>query len=105
VIPKGRIEADQTAGETALMEAWEEAGLTGVLRRQPVGSYHYEKYGRTFHVVVFFMDVTGVADDWPEKDSRTCRWLPVERVLEQVKHSGLNRLLRRVLNQHRARAA
>jgi 8-oxo-dGTP pyrophosphatase MutT (NUDIX family) len=105
VIPKGRIEVGQTPGETALMEAWEEAGLSGVLRRQPVGSYHYEKCGRTFHVVVFFMEVTGVAEDWPEKDRRTCRWLSVERVLEQVKHTGLNRLLRRVLNRCHTKAA
>jgi 8-oxo-dGTP pyrophosphatase MutT (NUDIX family) len=105
VIPKGRIEAGQTAGETALMEAWEEAGLSGVLRRQPVGSYHYEKCGRTFHVLVFLMEVTSVADNWPEKDSRTCRWLAVERAMEHVKHTGLHRLLRRVLNRYHAKAA
>ena len=33
VIPKGWIDPGQTAGETALQEAWEEAGLTGALER------------------------------------------------------------------------
>src|SRR5262245_17445465 len=39
VVPKGCIEPGQTAGETALREAWEEAGLVGALRPEPVGSY------------------------------------------------------------------
>src|SRR5262249_19062195 len=44
VIPKGIIDPGKTAGEIALQEAWEEAGLVGVLQPQPVGSYRYEKY-------------------------------------------------------------
>ncbi len=39
VIPKGLIEPGQTAGETALQEAWEEAGLVGVLEPDPIGSF------------------------------------------------------------------
>ena len=43
VIPKGWIEPGQTAGETALQEAWEEAGLAGAIEGEPIGSYLYEK--------------------------------------------------------------
>src|SRR5262249_50600082 len=39
VIPKGHIARGHTAAETALCEAWEEAGLLGHLRPEPVGSY------------------------------------------------------------------
>src|ERR1700736_677932 len=60
VVPKGCIEPGQTAGETALQEAWEEAGLVGSLREQPVGSYQYEKCGIVCHVTVFLMHVTEV---------------------------------------------
>jgi 8-oxo-dGTP pyrophosphatase MutT (NUDIX family) len=35
VVPKGHIEPGQAAGETALLEAWEEAGLLGALHREP----------------------------------------------------------------------
>src|SRR5688572_2219239 len=70
VIPKGCIELGQTAGETALQEAWEEAGLVGVLQPEPVGAYVYEKSGSRYRVTVFRMHVTAVADDWPEKDWR-----------------------------------
>jgi 8-oxo-dGTP pyrophosphatase MutT (NUDIX family) len=105
VIPKGHIERGQTAGETALQEAWEEAGLIGALRRQPVGSYHYRKCGQTFHVTVFLMEVTDAADDWPEDGRRTRRWLRTDRALAYVNHSGLRRLLRRVLTPKRPRMA
>src|SRR5262245_41164227 len=43
VVPKGCMEPGKTAGEVALLEAWEEAGLLGRLAPEPVGSYVYEK--------------------------------------------------------------
>src|SRR5438045_8912127 len=67
VIPKGWIELGQTAGETALQEAWEEAGLVGSLDREPIGSYLYEKEGRKYHDIHFVPRVTTVAQDWPER--------------------------------------
>src|SRR4051794_20396186 len=75
VIPKGWIDAGQTAGETALQEAWEEAGLVGALEREPIGSYLYEKEGHTYHVTVFVMNVTSVAQDWPERSFRERSWV------------------------------
>src|SRR5204862_1136621 len=70
IIPKGLIEIGQTAQETALQEAWEEAGLVGVLQPEPVGTYLYEKLGATYHVVVFLMHITKASDDWPERGLR-----------------------------------
>src|ERR1700704_398802 len=55
VIPKGRIERGHTVRGTALKEAWEEAGLTGILEARAVGSYRYEKSGVLHHVTVFLM--------------------------------------------------
>ena len=45
VVPKGNMELGKTAGEVALQEAWEEAGLLGLLQPEPIGSYVYEKDG------------------------------------------------------------
>src|SRR3954464_922797 len=67
VVPKGCLEPGKTAGEIALLEAWEEAGLVGMLSPAPVGSYLYDKSGITHHVVVFLMEVSEVYDDFPEK--------------------------------------
>jgi 8-oxo-dGTP pyrophosphatase MutT (NUDIX family) len=92
VIPKGHVEPGHTPAQTALREAWEEAGLVGALERDPLGSYTYEKRGRTYHVLVYRMEVTSVADRWPEPE-RGRRWVTPERALACVTDPGLRRLL------------
>ncbi len=94
VIPKGRIDSGHTPGEAALAEAWEEAGLVGVLAGGPVGSYRYEKYNLSHHVTVFVMAVTGEHDDWPERADRRREWVTVEEALGRVEELGLKDLLR-----------
>jgi 8-oxo-dGTP pyrophosphatase MutT (NUDIX family) len=102
IIPKGLIGAGQTAGESALQEAWEEAGVVGFLHPEPVGSYLYEKYGNTYHVIVFVMEVTEVAEDWPERAIRQRRWVSPARLLERIAEPGLRDLLRSVLDKQHA---
>ena len=97
VVPKGCIEPGQTAGGTALQEAWEEAGLVGVLRSEPVGSYLYEKVGNCHYVTVFLLHVTEVRDDWPEKAWRTRLWLSPKQALARLEERGLRKLIRRLL--------
>src|SRR3954470_24690332 len=89
VIPKGIIDPGQTAGETALQETWEEAGLVGVLQTDPVGSYLYEKFGGTCYVVVFVMQVTEEADDWPERAQRQRAWLTPAQAMQRIDDGGL----------------
>jgi len=93
VIPKGIIEPGQTAGETALQEAWEEAGLSGVLHAEPIGSYLFDKGGSLCHVTVFLMQVTEEADDWPERFSRQRVWLELDEVSDSVREPGLRDIL------------
>ncbi|HEX3146530.1 MAG TPA: NUDIX hydrolase [Gemmataceae bacterium] len=93
VIPKGMIEPGSTAGESALEEAWEEAGLVGVLGREPVGSYLYEKYGRTHHVLVFLLQVTEEAMEWPERDVRRREWVDPNEAIERVDEPGLKEII------------
>ena len=102
VIPKGLIEPGQTAGETALQEAWEEAGLAGALQPEPVGSYLYEKYGNTYHVIVFVMEVTEIAPDWPERGIRQRNWVSPTELVERIEEPGLLEVLRAALEKHYA---
>jgi 8-oxo-dGTP pyrophosphatase MutT (NUDIX family) len=94
VIPKGLIEPGQTAGEAALQEAWEEAGLTGTLDPEPVGSYLYEKYGGVCHVTVFAMQVAEVAQDWPERDERQRTFVSVQGALARIDDPGIADVIR-----------
>ena len=97
VVPKGMIEPGQTAGETALQEAWEEAGLAGVLHSEPIGSSVYEKNGGLCHVTVFLMQVTEEASVWPESLIRTREWVPTEEAMARVREQGLRDILDAVL--------
>lgn len=97
VIPKGLIEPGQTAGETALMEAWEEAGLVGVLHPEPIGSYLYTKWCGVCHVTVFLMEVSEVVQEWPERNFRQRSWVGPAGALERIEEPGLADILRLTL--------
>jgi 8-oxo-dGTP pyrophosphatase MutT (NUDIX family) len=93
VVPKGCLEPGKTAGEIALQEAWEEAGLVGVLQPEPVGTYLYEKAGLTCHVTVFLMRVTDAAGDWPERQVRQRTWLTFAQAQQRIEDPGLRELI------------
>jgi 8-oxo-dGTP pyrophosphatase MutT (NUDIX family) len=99
------MEPGKSAGEIALQEAWEEAGLVGVLHREPVGSYLYEKYGATHHVVVFLMDVTEAVEDWPERSIRQRNWLTPTQALVRIEDRGLREIIRSLSDTHVERIA
>src|SRR5476651_432762 len=105
VIPKGWIEPGQTAGETALQEAWEEAGLVGSLDREPIGSYLYEKEGQTYHVIVFVMRVTQVAQDWQERSFRERAWVSTAGFFERIDDIGLTDIVRLMMYPEAERVA
>jgi 8-oxo-dGTP pyrophosphatase MutT (NUDIX family) len=94
VIPKGCMEPGKTAGEIALQEAWEEAGLVGVLKPEPRGSFTYEKFGRAHHVIVFEMTVTEVATVWPESNLRQRSFLKPSVALTRIDDLGLREIIR-----------
>jgi 8-oxo-dGTP pyrophosphatase MutT (NUDIX family) len=94
VVPKGQIDPGHTAGEAALVEAWEEAGLVGALDPEPLGTYAYEKLDREHHVLVFRMLVTEVRDEWPERNLRAREWVTLYDALDRIEEPGLRELLR-----------
>jgi 8-oxo-dGTP pyrophosphatase MutT (NUDIX family) len=101
VIPKGCLEPGKSTGEIALQEAWEEAGLTGVLDKQPVGSYVYEKFGAPHHVTVFMMHVTDEQDEYPEHLFRERVWLTPSQALERIDDPGLKDILRLAIKKRK----
>lgn len=96
VVPKGCMEPGMTAGEVGLQEAWEEAGLVGVLVGEPLGTYLYEKYGGTCLVTVFLMSVTEAADEWPERNLRERVWVKPAEALKRIDEAGLREILRAI---------
>jgi 8-oxo-dGTP pyrophosphatase MutT (NUDIX family) len=97
VVPKGCMEPGKTAAEIALQEAWEEAGLLGLLVPDPVGSYVYEKDGLVCHVIVFVLNVTDQMEHYPESGMRQLVWLPVTQALSRIEDIGLRDIVRGVV--------
>jgi 8-oxo-dGTP pyrophosphatase MutT (NUDIX family) len=94
VVPKGQIDPGHSPGQTALIEAWEEAGLVGVLDPTTLGTYVYEKLGREHHVLVFRLSVTEVREEWPERLVRTRAWFTLDEAVARIEEPGLRDLLR-----------
>lgn len=93
VIPKGIVEPDMTPQESALEEAWEEAGIEGELSFDAIGEYRYEKWGGVCRVEVFLLQVHVLAYDWLES-FRAREWFTVEQAAKRVREKGLKQIIR-----------
>ena len=74
-IPKGNIERGSSPEDTALEEAWEEAGLRGRIVGDALGHFEYRKFGSLLNVAVYVMEVESAAEHWDEEDIRRRRWV------------------------------
>jgi len=98
VVPKGWPEEGLTLAETAAIEAWEEAGIRGIVRPAPVGSFSHVKRNRDgmslrCRVQVFVIDVAEVADDYPEAGRRDRRWMSPRKAAATVASGELAGIL------------
>ena len=89
-IPKGIIEPGYTAPASAAIEAWEEAGVRGVISDHMLGYYLHEKWGGICTVQVYPMAVTEWVDDkeW-EENYRNRQWLSLKKASSVVNQKSL----------------
>ena len=96
VIPKGIVEPGMSPQESAIKEAFEEAGITGRISNEAFGSYTRKKWNGRCNVEVFPLEVTTVFDEWPEADFRQREWLSVEEAASRVREEPLKAILRKL---------
>jgi 8-oxo-dGTP pyrophosphatase MutT (NUDIX family) len=79
IIPKGWPMKGRSDADAAALEAREEAGVVGKVRRKPIGSYTYWKRlvdeFRLVEVHVYLLKVSRQLESWQEKQSRQMAWL------------------------------
>lgn len=92
VIPKGLIEPGLSPAESAVKEALEEAGITGIPGGH-IGTYEYEKWGGICRVQVFPLLVREVRKEWEEKYLRERRWFPPAAAAAAVRKPELQKLM------------
>lgn len=110
ILPKGWLEPNLTAAESAAREAFEEAGITGKIDAQPIGQYHYLKEkkdgsGMPCRVDVFALAALKQLHDWPEKGARDIAWLPLDQAAVRVAEPGLRQILKNFRKQHAPQTA
>jgi 8-oxo-dGTP pyrophosphatase MutT (NUDIX family) len=89
LIPKGWIMDGKADHEAAAIEAFEEAGVLGVIESSPVGIYRYMKIlrsgkARPVKVKVYCLAVQEVLQNWPECAERERRWLPLQQASKMI---------------------
>ncbi|WP_428688397.1 NUDIX hydrolase [Roseibium sp.] len=100
ILPKGWPEKDKPAWDTAVIEAYEEAGIVGEVDRRPIGSFRsYKGVSKGLKirtkVLVYKVRFEKQLKEFPETGQRKCVWLPVSKAIEKVDEPALKRFLRR----------
>ncbi|RMH48287.1 MAG: NUDIX domain-containing protein [Alphaproteobacteria bacterium] len=99
ILPKGWPMRGLTPAETALQEAWEEAGVRGRATDHCLGFYSYEKWFSPKSQVpcvvsVFPVEVEELADDFPEKGERKRKWFTRKKAAQKVDEAELRSIIK-----------
>ena len=101
VIPKGWPIKGFPPHASAAREAFEEAGVGGIIGKGALGQYSYDKQidgeaSIACDVDVFPLEVMIQHPSWPEQGQRELRWFPRDDAAGAVQEPGLARLIRKL---------
>ncbi|WP_305987169.1 NUDIX hydrolase [Roseibium sp. MMSF_3544] len=104
ILPKGWPEKKKQAFETAVIEAYEEAGVIGKADTRPIGTFRSFKglddgSRLPTKVLVFRLQFEKQLKKFPEVGQRKQIWLPLSEAIASVDEPALGRFLHR----HRAK--
>ena len=89
IFPKGYIEFNLTAFESAKKEAYEEAGVIGENETVELGAFELKKKNKKAIVKIFSMEVTKELKDYPEKNLRKRKWFSVKDALINIENNDI----------------
>ena len=100
VIPKGWPMRKRTDAEAAEREAWEEAGIRGIITEKSLGFYTYTKRlskGRRTPCMVriYPLKVEKTLKKYPEKGQRRNKWFSPKKAARKVAEADLAMLIRK----------
>ena len=97
-LPKGWPIKRSTPQTTAMIEAYEEAGVRGEIGSKQIGRFTKRRRCKMQSVLceveIFPLEVTRQQDDWPEKPERRRIWVAARKAAKLVKKSGLRRTIK-----------
>jgi 8-oxo-dGTP pyrophosphatase MutT (NUDIX family) len=111
IIPKGWPIGGLRPPKAAAREAYEEAGVRGIVTTRAIGEYSYTKkyraLGQTLHckVRVFALLVRSQRRIWPEAHQRRSRWVRPRKAARLITERGLRSLIASFANRAQPRPA
>ncbi|KAG1370250.1 Nudix hydrolase 18, mitochondrial [Cocos nucifera] len=107
VFPKGGWENDETAAQAACREAWEEAGVRGIISETYLDSWIFRSKSRqnscspegTCKGYIFALNVTEELPCWPEQASHKRRWVQVREAFKLCRYEWMREALRKFIQQ------
>jgi predicted phosphate transport protein (TIGR00153 family) len=98
IIPRGNPIPGLSPAQSAAQEAYEEAGITGLISPEEIGTYQYTKRraDRTTviaNVHVFPLRSTIQSGRWPERDQRDWKWFTRAEAAAAVEEPELSALI------------
>ena len=98
VIPKGWPMRDRKDYRAAAREALEEAGISGRIRKRPLGTYAYQKRFvdrvEPCRVRVYMLEVDKERVSWRERAERTRQWFKPADAADNVDEPQLAAMIR-----------
>jgi 8-oxo-dGTP pyrophosphatase MutT (NUDIX family) len=98
IFPKGGRIAWLSARDCAAQEAYEEAGVEGIVAPEPAGRYRATKIrpegSHEIEVEMYPLEVEMEFDDWPEKKQRRRRWASFDEACILLSEPGVVEVLR-----------
>ncbi len=96
IVPKGFIEFNLSAFESAKKEAYEEAGVLGTNETIELGTFDINKYGGELSIKVYSMEVVEEHEDYPEKNLRKRKWFPIEEAGKKINFPEIGELINKL---------
>jgi 8-oxo-dGTP pyrophosphatase MutT (NUDIX family) len=98
IVPKGWLIDDRTPAASALVEAWEEAGVRGRASGAPIGQFVYPKMladgiSLPVRVDLYPVKVSQLKRRFPEVDQRERKWFAQDEAARQLSDPDLSRLV------------
>ncbi len=98
VVPKGWIMDGRTEADSALTEAWEEAGVVGTVSGTPLGLFVYPKVlaegvALPVRVALFEVEVERIKRRYPEVGQRERRWFRPADAAERLDEPDLAQIV------------
>jgi 8-oxo-dGTP pyrophosphatase MutT (NUDIX family) len=97
-VPKGWPVKRSSPQQTAAIEAYEEAGVSGMVGAAQIGQFKKRRLKKKRSVLcdvrIYPLEVENQQSDWPEMDQRSRIWVAPRKAAKLVKKPGLRRAIK-----------